>query len=433
MKSSIFNFQSSTNRGQAIFFAAIFFLAISLTMTLGIVVPVENGVLATRALARGNQSFFAAEAAAQDVSYRLMNGLSVDAVEVLTLGGASAVATTTTTANGKEITSAGTNDNFVRKSKTTLTSGTGAAFYYGVQVGAGGIVLENSSSILGNIYSNGAVDGSGSNLIKGDVVSAGADGLVDGIHATSSVYAHTIQNSTADKDAYYQVISGSTVIGTSHSGSADQSTTTLPISDAQIAQWESDAAAGGIIASPCPYKITDTATIGSKKIVCDMEISGTGYTLTLTGPLWIQGTLTIKNSPTIKIASSLGGASVALIADNSANRTTGSKIASGNSAVFEGSGTSGSFVLLVSQNRSAEDGGGEEAITFANGTSGAILAYAGHGEILMQNSVKLKEVTAYRIRLKNSAEVKYETGLANLLFTAGPSGGYTLDGWKEVE
>jgi len=422
-----------TNRGQAIFFAAIFFLALSLTMVLGIVAPIENGVVATRALARGNQSFFAAEAAAQDVSYRLMNGLAVDVVETLALGSARATATTTTTENGKEVASAGTNDNFVRKSKTTLASGSGAAFHYGVQVGTGGIILENSSSILGNLYSNGTVDGSGSNLITGDVVSAGAVGFVDGIHATSSIYAHTIQNATADKDAYYQVISGSTVGGASHPGSADQATTSLPISDAQIAEWESDAAAGGTISSPCPYKITSATTIGPKKIACDMEISGNNYTVTLTGPLWISGNLTIKNSPTIKIASSLGGASVALIADNSANRTTSSKINSDNSAVFEGSGTSGSFVLLVSQNRSAEDGGGETAIIFANGTSGAILAYAGHGEILMQNSVKLKEVTAYRIRLKNSAEVIYETGLANLLFTAGPSGGYTLDGWKEVE
>jgi len=422
-----------TNRGQAIFFAAIFFLAISLTMVLGVVTPVENGVLAARALARGNQSFFAAEAAAQDVSYRLMNGLAVGAVETLTLGNASATATTTTTASGKEVTSAGTDDNFVRKSITKLTSGNGAAFYYGVQAGDGGTVLENSSSVAGNLYANGTVVGAGGNLITGTVVSAGSGGKIEGVLTTASAYAHTIKNSTIGGDAYYQTISGSTVHGASHSGSADQTTTTLPISDAQITQWENDAAAGGTITSPCPYKITANTTIGPKKIACDMEISGTGYTLTLTGPLWITGNLTIKNSPTIKITSSLGGASVALVADNPANRTTSSQVNSDNSAVFEGSGSIGSFVLLASQNRSAENGGSEEAITFANGTSGAILAYAGHGEILMQNSVKLKEVTAYRIHLKNTAQVIYESGLANLLFTAGPSGGYTLGGWKEVE
>lgn len=422
-----------TNRGQAIFFAAIFFFAISLTTAFGVVIPVQNGILATRALARGNQSFFTAEAAAQDVSYRLMNGLSVDAVETLALGGASATATTTTTANGKEVTSAGADDNFVRKSKTELVSGDGVAFYYGMQVGNGGIILENSSSISGNLYSNGTIKGAGGNLIRGTVVSAGPAGRIEGVHATSSAYAHTIIDADIDGDAYYQIISGTTVEGTSNSGSVDQAVTTLPISDAQIANWEADAIAGGVITSPCPYKIDDDTTIGPKKIACDMEISGTGYTLTLDGSVWVAGTLTIKNSPTIKVASSVGGASVALIADNPANRTTSSKISSDNSAIFEGSGSIGSFVLLLSQNRSAEDGGNETAINFANSAQGELLAYAGHGEILMQNSVSLKEVSAYRIRLKNSAKVIYETGLADLIFTSGPSGGYTLDSWKEVE
>jgi hypothetical protein len=164
-----------------------------------------------------------------------------------------------------------------------------------------------------------------------------------------------------------------------------------------------------------------------------LEISGTGYTVTLAGHLWVAGNATIKNSPTIKAASALGGTSVALIADNPANRATGSKIESDNSAVFEGSGSPGSYVLLLSQNRSAEDGGSEVAIKLANSARGALLAYAGHGEILLQNSVSLREVTAWRIRLKNSAEVIYETGLANLIFTTGPSGGYVFDSWREIE
>ena len=41
------------------------------------------------------------------------------------------------------------------------------------------------------------------------------------------------------------------------------------ISDEQIEEWKQVALDGGIISSPCPYKITDAVTIGPKKIACD--------------------------------------------------------------------------------------------------------------------------------------------------------------------
>ena len=59
--------------------------------------------------------------------------------------------------------------------------------------------------------------------------------------------------------------------------------------------------------------------------------------------------------------------------------------------------------------------------------------YAAHGEIRIKQSLTLKEVTAYKIRLQNSAEVIYESGLASLLFTSGPGGGFEVSSWGEIE
>jgi hypothetical protein len=59
--------------------------------------------------------------------------------------------------------------------------------------------------------------------------------------------------------------------------------------------------------------------------------------------------------------------------------------------------------------------------------------YAGHGEIELQNNTDLTEITAYRVRLINSTEVVYDTGLANSVFVTGPGGSYTVDTWQEVE
>ena len=73
----------------------------------------------------------------------------------------------------------------------------------------------------------------------------------------------------------------------------------------------------------------------------------------------MNGNIEIENSSIIKLASSLGANSVAVIADNPANRTTSSKIELGNSAQFQNSGTEGSYILFISQNNSAQNGGSE--------------------------------------------------------------------------
>ena len=44
------------------------------------------------------------------------------------------------------------------------------AFHYGVQVGEGGLTMGNGSSIVGNLYSDGSVSGSGT--ITGDLIVA---------------------------------------------------------------------------------------------------------------------------------------------------------------------------------------------------------------------------------------------------------------------
>jgi len=417
--------------GQAITIAAFFFLVISLTVSLGAVGPVLNQVDSVRGVEQGARSLYGGSGVSEDVLYRLKKGMTVGTTETVSFGNYSATATTTNVFDGKDVVAAGNQNNFIRKSKAHLTTGSGASFNFGLQSGEGGVVLENSSSVLGNVHSNGSIIGTGSNLIKGDVVSAGPAGRIEGIHATSSAYAHMIADSTIDKDAYYQSISGTSVSGTLHPASPNQATSTLPISDAQISQWEADAASGGTLTTPCPYEIDDDITIGPKKINCDLEINGSP-TVTLTGPLWVSGNITVKDTATLAVDSSLPGKSVAIIADKTTNRVTSSQISLEDSAVFQGVGTN-SFILFISQNNDAENGGSNKAITMKDSVTGNVLVYAGHGEISLEDSISVKKVTAWRVRLKNSAKVLYETGLANVLFTSGPAGGYVLDKWREVE
>jgi len=419
------------NGGAAMLISVVFFLFISLAIISGLVGPTVREFKNASANLNSKQSYFLAESGSEDAFYRIINNMAISDNETIVLGSNSVTTTTDTVLGNKEISSLGDVGNLQRRVNLTLVVGQGASFNYGVQVGQGGLVLENSASITGNVYSSGTITAS-DNTVYGDAVSSGATGLINNIHVTGSAYAHTIQNSEVDMDAYYTVKTNTTVGGISYPNSPDQLMADLPISDEQIAELEADALAGGVISSPCPYRITSNVTLGPKKINCDLEISG-DPTVTLNGSVWVTGNVSIKNGSIIRASAGLGNKSVVIIADNPSNRTSSSKIDLENSSKFFGSGSAGSFVFLISQNNSAELGGNEEAISMDNSSSGALILYAGHGLININNSATLKEVTGYKLRARNSSNIIYDTGLMSTLFTSGPGGGYEIIGWQESQ
>lgn len=409
--------------------AVIFFMFISTMMVSGAYTVSYKESRSSKDFGSSKKSFLMAESGAEDLAYRIIKGKNYNTTEILSLDGYFATTTVSGLSGEKEITATGTVSKMIRKSKMKLTNNDGVSFHYGVQVGEGGLIMENSSLVQGNVFSNGPIVGQNSNLVKGDIVSAGPSGSVVGSHATGTIYAHNISNSDIDKDAYYTTISNTTVDGIMHPNSPDQATSSLPITDAMIEDWKT-AASVSVINSPCPYEINSNSTIGPVKINCNLKIKNSP-TITIAGPIWVSGNIEIENNPIVKLTSSLGVNSVAIIADNPSNRTTSSKIELENSAQFQNSGTEGSYILFVSQNNSAQNGGSEKAIRAENNIFGDVLVYAGHGEVHLKDNISLREVSAYKIRLSNSAQVVYKTGLANLLFTSGPSGGYSIDKWME--
>ncbi len=419
-------------KGNALIISVIFFIVISTTIIFGFTNPIVSYISSVSAVSSTKKSFYGSEALLEDVVYRLKSGLTVSSPQNITIGSTTVTAVIGDESGYKTIVSTGNNNNFIRKNKSKLILGEGVAFNYGIQVGEGGLVLQNSSSITGNVYSNGTISGS-SNLITGSVVSASNMGVVNGIRSTDSVYANSIQNSIIDKNAYYTNIINSTVYGVSYPNSPNQGTTTFPISNTKIDEWKDEALQGGIISSPCPYRINSTTTIGPKKINCDLEISGNNITVSLAGHVWVSGNIKIKNSPIVKVATSLGQNSVALIADNLSDRLSSGKVEIENSTTFQGSGSSNSYVLVVSNNNSAKNGGSVNAILIKNSVSGALVSYSNEGATVIENSVSLKEITSYKLTLKNTANVVYESGLVNLIFNSGPSGGFDISNWGEVE
>lgn len=419
------------NRGQAVLIAAIFFIGITLSVVLGISGPALRAQVLVRSEFDSKKSYLLAESLVEDMAYRLKKGIPVDDTESLVVDGHTVSASTITEGNNKTISASADIDRSIRTVDIHLVSGSGASFSYGVQTHVGGFVMENSSLIRGNLFSNGTISGSGGNMVYGDIISAGPSGSINKVHATGTVWSNAINDATIDGDAYYQTISNTIVVGSEFPGSGDQTPAELPITDTQVEEWKADALAGGVIDSPCPYVINSDVTLGPIKINCDLEIKNNPNVI-IAGAVWVNGTITLSNTPTIQVDAGLTNKSVPIIADNPTDRITSSSITINNANEFIGNGVN-SYILLLSQNESAEQGGGEFAIEVGNSANGDLLLYAGHGEVRINNNASLKEVSAWRVRLKNSAEVIYETGLANTLFTSGPSGGYEIDSWTEVE
>lgn len=431
-------------RGSALILFVVLFLAVSLSLVLTIGKSAYEDLAEYKTLSKGKQSLFVAEAGIEDALYRHRTGKNYSNTEVLTFAGVTATTTRTLIIDTYKFVTSADNVGAVRKSEMWLDIGVGASFNFGMQSGNGGINMLNSSIVTGNVFSNGPITGSG-NVIRGDIIAAGASGSITSIHATGSAWAHTITSATIDKDAYYQSIVGSTVSGSvcvnahCHPGSADQATATMPIPDSMISTWETDIQNTGTIisatSSQCSsgtYTINTNTTLNNVLIECNVDVSKNSTTLIIAGPVWIKGNLSFSQGPNIIASSSLGTRSVQVIVDNVSNRTTSSQVSVNQSTNFS-SGNAQSYVVIISMNNSAELGGAQKAIDLSQSTTGKLLVYAPHGLIDIAQSTSLKEITGYKIKTANSSNITYESGLVNLLFTSGPGGGYTVTLWKEVQ
>jgi hypothetical protein len=427
---------SSPESGQAMITAVVLLLFVSVAIMLGLGSVVIKNTKITQGFTQSKQSYLTAESGVEDIAYRIKKSKAFASPEVLVLNGAIATTTITNVGGTKDILAIADIGSRVRKVKIQVSEATtGVGFVYGMQVGEGGVSLEGQAEVIGNLYSNGPVTGQNNNqnIVRGDIVSAGPSGLIDTVWSTSTVRAHSITNSKIDKDAYYQSIDGATIVlGVKYPGSADQATTSMPIAESTIDDWEAGAAAAQVISSPCPYEINANITIGPVKINCDLKINN-DPTITLGGNIWVAGNIEVTNRATIQITPSFGNKSIAIIADKPSDRITSSKIKLTNTTDYIGSGSGNSYVLLLSRNRDSKLGGGNKAIEVSNTATGDLLVYSSEGEVELSNNTNMKEVTAYKIRAKNSTKVVYEIGLASTLFSAGPSGGSVITGWQEVK
>ncbi len=146
----------SANSGQALIVMIFFFTFVSVSLSVGIAGPVTRDIATSKNSLYAAGSYYLAESGVEDAFYRLRNGKQISSSETITIGSNSTVTSITNVSSSqKRIDSISNFQNRNRKVTSIVTAGSGVAFNYGVQVGQGGVVFSNNTSIVGNVYSNG--------------------------------------------------------------------------------------------------------------------------------------------------------------------------------------------------------------------------------------------------------------------------------------
>ncbi|MBU1015176.1 hypothetical protein KKI17_01940 [Patescibacteria group bacterium] len=381
-------------------------------MAIAFVVLGRQHVAHTEALAV--EAYGAAEAGVEDALVRLQQDMAWSSPYSFSIGGASVTVTISAESGGaRTITSTGSAQNRERTVEAVYElEGTEAQFFYGAQIGDWGIEMENISEIDGNVFSNGGLTGAGSSFITGTVQIAGPGDVLSGADVGGDAYVDSCQNSSIAGELHAMSESGCAY--SSFVLEAPPAPVALPISAAQILQWQGDAQAGGTIGD---VSISGgTTALGPKEIAGDLTLTNQGR-LNVTGTIWVRGNITVQNMAQVRLDSSYGSLSGVILADG--------KITLENSSVSTGSGETGSYLMYLST--AALD----PAIVIQNSADADIL-YASDGVVQIGNNSDMREVTGYGMRIKNNARVIYEIGLADTKFTSGPSAGWTVTSWKEV-
>jgi len=297
-----------------------------------------------------------------------------------------------------------------------IDSTTSASNYY--KIGANDAGYANGTSKIGQYSGAWGLNTTYSVDVYFNMFIGGITGLISGITVgtgtTGNAYAHTVNNSTIRGTNYCQVGTGNNKACTT--SMADPVEVAMPIAEQNIQDWKDVGLSGGTIAGN--YTLNSSlAILGPKKITGNLTVSNNA-TLTVSGTLWVQGNLNVSNNARVQLASGYGSSEGVIIVDGT--------VTLGNNAVFAGSGTTGSYVMVLSTSNSTS------AIVVGN-NAGAVILYAPNGTINVSNNAGAKSLTAYMINLDNNAVITYDSGLANANFSSGPSGSYNITSWQETQ
>lgn len=409
--------------GQAALITTIFVMAIALLMTFAVTATSLINITIARNALVASQSYYAAEAGAEDALLRLVKNWSWSSPYTVTVANSPATVTIAQNVGGLyTIQSRGSVQNRVRAVEIGFAKNReeNISLFYGVQVGNGGMTMDNNSEVVGNVYANSTVSGSGS---IGESITVASPDKIDGIDVGANATVHNCEDS--DIVGTLTHVTGGTITRCDAGTTVDGGPTPIPeeefpITPEHIATWQADAQSGGTLNGN--VTIAQNTSMGPQKIAGNLVVSN-NVILTMTGTIWVTGTFTPNNNVTVKLDEDVYG-------DDSGVFVVDDNVQVINNVTLMGTGASGSYLLVIGNSTSTNLS--SPAMDVSNNVLGAIL-FTPNGLMRLHNNVDLTEATAYQLHLDNNASVTYDGGLANATFVSGPKGGLGVQSWREVE
>lgn len=302
-----------------------------------------------------------------------------------------------------------------------IDGGNNSSRYYIIGANADGYATGQAkigrySSTWNNTTPTG-LDGYFQVRLGGGYSTIGGDTYVGGVNvgttASDDAWAHIVRGASVTGALYCQT--GTNNNKACNTSRADPTPQPMPLTDAQINEWKDDAATGGTHSGD--YNVGWAgATFGPKVITGNLTVNGGGI-LTVSGTLYVQGNITVNGGGQIKLASSYGANSGAIVTDGRVSLTGGSN--------FSGSGTAGSYPFLITTSGCPAVAGcsGNDAI-YLSGGAGTVALIAQDGEITIDGGSSLKQVTGKQINMSGGATLHYDSGLISENFSSGPGGSW---------
>lgn len=411
-----------------------------------------------RAFLKSVDARAAADSGVEDALWRIMSGKQISSSEVIATGIATATVAVETMGTVRTIRSSGEREQFRQAVSARIEKPSiGPGFSFGAHVGDGGLEMGNNSSVSGGVFSNGSIKGDNGAVITGDAFAAGTSSIenvrisrdararlikssavgrdafasskIDDTTVARDARAHELDDATISRDAYYTIVDDDTTVAgsriTPSQPPADAASAPMPIADETIQRWKNDASAKGVIASgTCAQDWsppTSTYTVDGGVIERNLKIEN-NKTLILKGTVWVKCAVDVSGGGAVRLHSSYGAASGVLIADQ--------RMHFQNNGAFQGSGTAGSYILILT---TASSGGHHgSAIDLHNNASGAIF-YAASGLVYLHQNVTATQLSGRTVHMENNTTLQYDAALPSTEFASGSLGTYDMKYWKETE
>jgi cytoskeletal protein CcmA (bactofilin family) len=253
----------------------------------------------------------------------------------------------------------------------------------------------------------------------------GGASTISGVVINGNANGYVVNNSTVSGTLYCQ--SGTGNNKSCNTASSSPNAVTYPYSDTNITNWKTEAISGGVYNGNLTINGVMSTTTGPLEINGNLTVTASGR-MTMKGTIYVTGTVTVDGSGVLSLDSSYGSKSGVLVTDGVVNI--------GSSGVLNGSGTTGSYITVVTSNAC----GGTSATCTSpavnlNGNAAAVVVFAPNGKISFSGSAQAKSLIAYKLDLSGNVVVNYDSAMASMSYDNNSGGGtssWITDTWREI-